>query len=85
MASIKAQQPSESVLNRISIQQPNSLQPTDIPKYYNAKMVNAAKLAQQAEKRKLLWGDNKSSANEKVINDELHFFIISNIGCLISG
>ena len=48
-------------------------------------MVNAAKLAQQAEKRKLLWGDNKSSANEKVINDELHFFIISNIGCLISG
>lgn len=74
MASIKAQQPSESVLNRISIQQPNSLQPTDIPKYYNAKMVNAAKLAQQAEKRKLLWGDNKSSANEKVINDELHFF-----------
>ncbi|KAH9422013.1 Small acidic protein [Dermatophagoides pteronyssinus] len=66
MASIKAQQPSESVLNRISIQQPNSLQPTDIPKYYNAKMVNAAKLAQQAEKRKLLWGDNKSSANEKV-------------------
>ncbi|OTF76093.1 hypothetical protein BLA29_002891 [Euroglyphus maynei] len=71
MASIKAQQPSESVLNRISTHQPTSLQPTEIPKYYNAKMVNAARLAQQAEKRKLLWGDNKSENIADNINQRM--------------
>ncbi|XP_075591975.1 uncharacterized protein LOC124496884 isoform X2 [Dermatophagoides farinae] len=66
VATMKAQQSSESVFNRISPHQTIPSQLTDIPKYYNAKMVNAAKLAQQAEKRKLLWGDNKGSASDKV-------------------
>lgn len=70
VATMKAQQSSESVFNRISPHQTIPSQLTDIPKYYNAKMVNAAKLAQQAEKRKLLWGDNKGSASDKVNDDE---------------
>lgn len=48
----------QQITTQPTVQQP----PVELPSFYNPKVVNAAKFAEQQQKRKLLWGAKKEEA-----------------------